>query len=95
METTARGMCESMTAAVAMCRVAPSITHAPSTPFSSELGRDPACTAALKAKVDANRPVTPLFDTARWVRNVERAYGLIWDNHMAGNPPRRMDVVED
>jgi predicted O-linked N-acetylglucosamine transferase (SPINDLY family) len=59
------------------------------------IGRDPARIAALKAKVDANRPVTPLFDTARWVRNVERAYGLIWDNHMAGNPPRQMDVVED
>lgn len=59
------------------------------------LGRDPTRTAALKARVDANRPVTPLFDTARWVRNVERAYGLIWDNYLAGHPPRQMDVVED
>ncbi len=59
------------------------------------LGRDPARVAALKAKVAANRPVQPLFDTARWVRNVERAYRLIWDNHAAGHPPRQIDVVED
>lgn len=60
-----------------------------------EFGRDRARTAALKAKVDANRPVYPLFDTARWVRNIERAYRMIWDNHQSGRPPRQMDVVED
>lgn len=60
-----------------------------------ELGRNRARTESLKAKVSANRPVHPLFDTARWVRNVERAYDLIWENYRAGNPPRQMDVVED
>lgn len=59
-----------------------------------ELGRDRAKTEALKQKVVANRPVWPLFDTARWVRNVERAYDLIWENYQSGNPPRQIDVVE-
>lgn len=59
-----------------------------------ELGRDRAKVEALKQKVVANRPVWPLFDTARWVRNVERAYDLIWENYQAGNPPRQIDIVE-
>lgn len=60
-----------------------------------ELGRDRPATVALSARIHANRPRYPLFDTRRWVRNAERAYSLIWDNYLAGHPPRPFDIVEE
>ena len=30
----------------------------------------------------------PAFDTTRLVRNLERTYRLMWENHLAGNPPQ-------
>lgn len=60
-----------------------------------ELGRDRRATAELRERIHANRPRQPLFDTRRWVRNAERAYSLIWENYLAGRPPRPFDVVEE
>ncbi len=50
---------------------------------------------AIRDKWAAQRTTCPLFDTPRFVRNLERAYRLIWANYVAGNPPRPIEVVEN
>ncbi len=60
-----------------------------------ELAGDPAALAALRARLAANRTRCPLFDTPRFVGNLERAYRLIWANFQAGHPPRQITVTED
>lgn len=51
------------------------------------LGLDPDARAALRARLAAARASSPLFDTARWVRDAERAYERIWDLHLRGEAP--------
>jgi predicted O-linked N-acetylglucosamine transferase (SPINDLY family) len=52
------------------------------------LGNDPAALAALRARLEEAVRTTPLFDTKRWVRNVERGYRAMWDIAAAGEKPR-------
>jgi len=47
------------------------------------LATSPDELAALKAKLPANRLTTPLFDTPRFVRNLETAYEELWTRHLA------------
>jgi protein O-GlcNAc transferase len=42
----------------------------------------------------AQRATCALFDTKRFVRNLERAYRLIWNDYSAGHPPRPLTVNE-
>ncbi len=58
------------------------------------LGNDSGRIAALKAKLEANRQTQPLFDAARYVRNLESAYARMLQIHRAGERPRRIDVSE-
>jgi hypothetical protein len=51
--------------------------------------------AALKARLAANLPGAPLFDTDRTRRQVEKAYEIAWGRRMAGLEPRSFDVPED
>ena len=46
------------------------------------LARDRECLAALKQKVAANRAIAPLFDTARFTRNLEAAYEKMRDDFL-------------
>jgi protein O-GlcNAc transferase len=50
--------------------------------------------SALRAKVMAARSTRPLFDTARFTRNLEAAYGVIWQRHKSGLAPQSLDLVE-
>jgi protein O-GlcNAc transferase len=50
--------------------------------------------AALRAKVTAARTTHPLFDTARFTRNLEAAYRIIWLRHKSGLAPQSLDFVE-
>lgn len=59
-----------------------------------ELGTRRADIMAIRDKWAALRMSCSLFDTARFARNLESAYRLIWDNHLAGNPPRQLSVAE-
>jgi predicted O-linked N-acetylglucosamine transferase (SPINDLY family) len=56
--------------------------------------RDPAALVALKARIAANRKSSPLFDTDRFLRNLERAYRTIWRRHAAGKPPASVRIIE-
>lgn len=54
----------------------------------------PGALAALKAKLRANRRTQPLFDTPRFVRNLERGYRAMWDRHRRDERPQPLDIED-
>ncbi|KAL2994322.1 hypothetical protein AAZX31_10G159300 [Glycine max] len=50
---------------------------------------------ALTNKLKAVRLTCPLFDTARWVRNLERSYFKMWNLHCSGQRPQHFKVTEN
>lgn len=86
-------------------RVAASLLHAIGLPelvtsspveyeaFARALALDPARLAAMKAKLMRNRDTEPLFDTARFTRDLESAYVAMWERQRAGLPPATLAVA--
>jgi len=84
-------------------RVAASLLHAAGLPemvtpslqeyeqLALQLAREPSMLASLKAKLVHNRDGCALFDTSRFVRNLESAYIAMWERHQNGVPPA--DIV--
>ncbi|XP_072971752.1 probable UDP-N-acetylglucosamine--peptide N-acetylglucosaminyltransferase SEC [Typha angustifolia] len=60
-----------------------------------ELALNPSKLQALTNKLKAARLTCPLFDTARWVRNLERAYFKMWNLYCFGRHPQPFKVTED
>lgn len=58
------------------------------------LARDPEELARIRSMLRQNRSKAPLFDTARFIRNLETAFALMWDRHLKGLPPQAFDVQE-
>lgn len=56
------------------------------------LAREPQRLAAVRAKLAANRLREPLFDTARWTRDVESLYRRMVERQRAGLPPEDLVV---
>jgi predicted O-linked N-acetylglucosamine transferase (SPINDLY family) len=54
----------------------------------------PAQLRAIRDKWAELRTTCALFDTGRYVRNLERAYRAIWNDYQAGIPPRQIFVEE-
>ena len=52
------------------------------------LAHDPDALAATKAKLARNRDICPLFDTTRFTRNLEAAYGSMWQRWQRGEPAK-------
>ena len=52
------------------------------------LAREPQKLAAVKEKLARNLPTAPLFDTARYTRDLEAAYIRMWDLRCAGKAPQ-------
>ncbi|GAV69747.1 TPR_7 domain-containing protein/TPR_11 domain-containing protein/Glyco_transf_41 domain-containing protein [Cephalotus follicularis] len=50
---------------------------------------------ALTNKLKAVRLSCPLFDTSRWVRNLERAYFKMWNIHCSDQQPQHFKVTEN
>jgi predicted O-linked N-acetylglucosamine transferase (SPINDLY family) len=48
--------------------------------------------ASVRARVEAARTASPLFDTARFTRNLEAAYAHMWERHQRGEPPAAFAV---
>jgi protein O-GlcNAc transferase len=81
-------------------RVAGSLLHAVGLPelvtasladyenIALALAREPQKMAALKEKLARNLPSAPLFDTARYTRDLEAAYVCMWDRFRAGEAPQ-------
>jgi predicted O-linked N-acetylglucosamine transferase (SPINDLY family) len=61
--------------------------------LACSLALDPAKLAGIKAKLAANRTLAPLFDTARFTRNLESAYALMVERHRAGLPPDHITIL--
>jgi predicted O-linked N-acetylglucosamine transferase (SPINDLY family) len=60
--------------------------------IATELAREPEKLAALRAKLAANRRTQSLFDTAGFVRGLERAYRRMSELARAGRPPEPIDL---
>jgi predicted O-linked N-acetylglucosamine transferase (SPINDLY family) len=59
------------------------------------LAREPALLGAAKAKLAANRRALPLFDTARFARNIEAAYTAMRQLYRQGRHPMHVAVSVD
>jgi len=86
-------------------RVAASLLHAVGMPelithsleeyeeLAVRLATQPDELAALREKLAYNRLRTPLFDTERFARHLERAYEMMWERHVQGLPPAPLRVA--
>ncbi len=86
-------------------RVAASVLHAVGLPelvtqslaeyeqLALALARDPERLAGIRAKLLRNRGTEPLFDTARFTRDLESAYSSMWGRQHAGLPPAGFTVA--
>ncbi|MEA2823678.1 MAG: protein O-GlcNAc transferase [Alphaproteobacteria bacterium] len=57
-----------------------------------DLARNPSLLTEVKGKLARNRETQPLFDTARYTRNLETAYSMMWRRHQNGDPPASIAV---
>ena len=57
------------------------------------LARDRERLAAIKGKLMRNRNAEPLFDTARFTRDLETAYTTMWERTQRGEPPESFSVA--
>jgi protein O-GlcNAc transferase len=86
-------------------RVAASVLHAIGLPelvtqslaeyeqLALALALDPERLAGIRAKLLCNRGTEPLFDTARFTRDLESAYSSMWGRQHAGLPPASFTVA--
>ena len=58
------------------------------------LARDSGRLARIKRHLAKNKARMPLFDTPRYVRNLEQAFERMWERHAAGEPPAGFDVAD-
>lgn len=69
--------------------------HAAYEAMALRLATHPEELAALRAKLAANRLRCALFDTARRVRELDRAFEMMWQRHLAGLPAENMWVPRE
>ena len=55
------------------------------------LAADPERLGQLRAVLAQNRSTTSLFDTARYVKNLEAAYEAIYERYLSGAPPAHIN----
>jgi protein O-GlcNAc transferase len=60
-----------------------------------KIARDPALCAELKQKLADNRQNYPLFNTARFTRQIETAYTTMWQAYQDGRPPAGFSVQSE
>ncbi len=58
-----------------------------------ELGLDGAQRGALRQRLEAARLSCPLFDTEKWVGDLERVYFRMWEIHCEGGGPRTFEIA--
>ena len=57
-----------------------------------ELARDKDQLAAIRARLNAAREVSGVFDGSRFARKIEEAYATMWNIHRSGESPRSFAV---
>jgi protein O-GlcNAc transferase len=85
-------------------RVAASLLHAIGLPelvtdsleayekLALKLANDPDLLRDFKSRLAENRRTFPLFDTARYTRDIEAAYAQMWERSQKGKPPQSFEV---
>ncbi len=58
------------------------------------LANDPDLLQSYRNRLLANRNKSPLFDTGRFVGNLEKAYLFMWENFKSGSKPKPFKVEE-
>ncbi len=48
----------------------------------------------LSQRLIEGRDSRPLFDNERYCRNLDKAIEAAWNNHLAGRPPQRIEIIE-
>lgn len=56
--------------------------------------RDRRTLRKLRKRLELYRHYCPLFDTPRWVRNLERSFGNIWHRFERGLPPDDIEIAD-
>jgi predicted O-linked N-acetylglucosamine transferase (SPINDLY family) len=59
-----------------------------------ELATNPGKLRSIKQRLEQNRLTAPLFDTARYTRNIEAAYEEMRQRYTTGEPPRDLAVAD-
>lgn len=59
-----------------------------------ELAHDPARRDGLRRHLRARRDTLPLFDSLRFARSLEAAYGRMWQRFVEGRPPEAFAVSD-
>jgi protein O-GlcNAc transferase len=59
-----------------------------------DLARNPVRLNMIRRKLARYRCTAPLFDTGRFVKNLESAFMKMWDAYRRGEPPRKLEIVE-
>lgn len=59
-----------------------------------ELASNPTVLADIRARLQANRSNSALFDAPRFARNLEQAFRRMWERYDAGLPPAALDIEE-
>jgi protein O-GlcNAc transferase len=49
----------------------------------------------IRQRLIKNRLTEPLFATLRFVKNLEKTYKKMWETFLAGEKPRRLEIVEN
>lgn len=63
------------------------------TDLALALARDPASLLALRAKLGRNRGSAPLTGPARFTRQLETAYALMWERRQRGKMAVSFDLT--
>jgi predicted O-linked N-acetylglucosamine transferase (SPINDLY family) len=59
------------------------------------MATQPGELAALREKLARTRKTSPMFDTARRVRELDHAFEMMWQRHLAGLPPESFAVPRE
>ena len=60
--------------------------------LAAKLATHPAELAEVRRRLGTNRNSYPLFDTPRFIRNLEAAYSKMWSTYLKGEAPRTFRV---
>jgi predicted O-linked N-acetylglucosamine transferase (SPINDLY family) len=60
-----------------------------------QLGWEAEARREFKTRLALARDRSPLFDTARFARNLEAAYQVMWSRYLAGRPPEPIAIEPD
>ena len=68
------------------------LTHKEYESLAIELASNPNKLAQVRNKLQKNRMITPLFDTHLFTKNIEKAYGAMYEYYESGQPAKHIFI---